>query len=64
MDEALSTIYAALAVNPYAFEKFENDFMSFRYAITKRIGIVPPLVFVFSIGTDGSVYLDHVEELE
>jgi hypothetical protein len=64
VDEALSTILEALARNPYAFHKFESDFVSFRFARTKRIGIIPPLVFIFRIEKDGTVVLEHVEEEE
>lgn len=64
VDEALNTIHEALRLKPYAFDKCENDHVSFRYAKTKRVGIIPPLVVVFTIGKDGSVYLEHVEEFE
>ena len=64
VDEALNTIHEALRLKPYAFEKCESDHFSFRYAKTKRIGFVPPLVVVFTIAEDGTVYLEHVEEFE
>ena len=61
VDRAIDTIVEALARNSFAFHKFENDHMSFRYAITKPIVDLPSLVITFTIGTTGNVTLDHVE---
>lgn len=65
VDEALSTIMDGLMRNPYGFPKWESDlgFLSFRWARTTRIGLIPPLVFIFRI-EKGTVYLEHVEEEE
>jgi hypothetical protein len=66
VDEALSTIMDGLMRNPKGFHRFECQFdaFSFRYARTKRIGPVPPLVVIFIIAEDGTVYLEHIEEEE
>lgn len=62
IDEALDTILDGLYRNPYGFNKFENEFISFRYVITKAISSLPPLVVVFSIASNGDVTLEHIEE--
>jgi hypothetical protein len=62
IDEALSTIMDGLYRNPFGFEHFETPPFSFRYARTKKIGLLPALVFIFYIDEGGTVYLDHVEE--
>ena len=62
VDEALATIMEGLYRNPYGFDHFEFPPFSFRYARTKKIGFVPPLVVVFRIDETGNVYLEHIEE--
>jgi len=62
VDEALSTIMDGLYRNPHGFEHFENPPFSFRYARTKKIGFMPPVVVIFRITDDGTVYLEHIEE--
>ncbi len=62
IDRAIDTIIDSLDRNPYAFPKFENDFISFRYAMTKPVDDLPSLVVIFSIGEDKNVTLEHVEE--
>jgi hypothetical protein len=37
IDVAIDTIIDALYRNPYGFNKFESDFISFRYAITRLV---------------------------
>jgi hypothetical protein len=66
VDIALSTIYSGLARNPYGFPKWDSPIpgLSFRYARTKRIGYVPPLVVIFRIAPPETVFLEHVEEDE
>jgi hypothetical protein len=64
IDLAMEPIIEALYRDPFGFSKFENDWTSFRYAKTKRIGIIPALVFIFSIQENGNVLLEHVEEDE
>ena len=44
IDVALDTIIDGLYRNPYGFQKFESDFISFRYAITVRTAEMPELV--------------------
>lgn len=62
IDRALDLIKEGLYLNPYGFPKFENDWTSFRYARTKGIDFIPPLVFIFSIDNNRDVVLEHVEE--
>lgn len=64
VDEALSTVMDGLHRNPFGFKLFENQFVSFRYAITKRIGNIPPLIVIFRIERPDTIYLEHVEEEE
>jgi hypothetical protein len=61
IDRALDTVVEALSRNPYAFNKFESDIVSFRYAITSPVRDLPSLVIVFRI-EPGNVTLEHVEE--
>jgi hypothetical protein len=53
-----------LMLNPYGFPKFENDWISFRYVVTKDIGTAPSLLFVFRVLSDKDVELTHVEIFE
>jgi hypothetical protein len=62
VDRAVDTIIDALYRNPYGFHKFESDFVSFRYAITKPLDFIPSLVVIFSISENGDVTLEHIEE--
>ncbi len=63
IDIVIDTVIEALARNPYAFKKFENDYTSFRYVITKPVeDIIYSLIIVFSIGEDNNVTLEHIEE--
>ncbi|MER9402707.1 hypothetical protein NKI36_01450 [Mesorhizobium caraganae] len=62
IDEALEPIIEGLRRNPYGFERFENDHISFRYARTKSTGWVPALVVIFSIDENKNVVLEHVEK--
>lgn len=62
LDRAIDTVLDALYRNPFGFNKFENDHISFRYAITEVTADLPSLVIVFSIGENGDVTLEHIEE--
>jgi hypothetical protein len=62
IDKAIDTIIDALYHNPFGFNKFENDFISFRYAITKQVEWIPPLVVTFTIAKNGDVTLEYIEE--
>ena len=64
VDLALSTIIDGMTRNPFGYKQVSNQVMAFRYAVTKRIRTVPPLVVIFSIDTKGTVHLAHVEEYE
>lgn len=62
IDLALEPIVEALYRDPYGFPYFENDWTRFRYARTKRIAFVPPLVVIFNMDDVNNVVLEHVEE--
>jgi hypothetical protein len=62
IDEALDPVMDGLYRNPYGFQKFESDFISFRYAITVPTLELPALIVVFAIGVKGDVTLEHIEE--
>jgi hypothetical protein len=62
IDRSLDTIIDALYRNPHGFNKFESDFISFRYAITKSTAWLPALVVIFTIAENGDVTLEHIEE--
>jgi hypothetical protein len=64
VDLALSTIMDGLTRNPFGYREVRNQVMSFRYAVTKRIGAVPPLVVMFAIDAKGAVHLADIEEYE
>jgi len=58
IDVAIDTIIDALYRNPYGFNKFESDFISFRYAITRATATLPAFVVIFTIDGDGNVTLE------
>jgi hypothetical protein len=63
IDEALEPLIEALYRNPQGFPSFKNQWVSFRYARTKTLEFVPPLVVIFTIDLNsGDVILQHVEE--
>ena len=63
VDEALSPILDGLWRNPYGFRKFENDFVSFRYAKTEALaGKLGALTVVFTIDKEKNVVLQWYEE--
>ena len=63
-DEALAPILDGLMRNPYGFDKFENDFTSFRYAKTEPvIGKVGALTVIFVIDDDRNVVLQWFDEI-
>lgn len=64
VDRAMEPIIEALVRNPYGFPTVENDFVRFRYAVTKKIGNVPSLIVIFTIDDDGTVRLRDVEEAD
>lgn len=64
VDESLDPIMDGLYRNPYGFQRFESDLISFRYAIAVGTFDLPPLVVIFSIGDNGDVTLEHIEEYE
>jgi hypothetical protein len=64
IDAAFETLAEALYHNPFGFPLFENDWTQFRYARTKEIDFIPPLVFIFTIDANKNVVLEHVEKDE
>lgn len=62
IDKAIETVEEALVNNPYAFPKFESDFTSFRYAVTKEIDDLPPLAMLFTVDSKGNVTLEKIFE--
>ena len=63
VDDALAPIVDALMRDPYGFEKFENDFTSFRYAKTEpMIGKLGALTIIFTIDRNKDVVLQWFEE--
>jgi hypothetical protein len=63
IDDALSPLIEALMQDPYGFTRFENDFTSFRYAMTLANALTPPLAIVFTIDENKNVVLERVEVL-
>ena len=65
IDEILGPVIDSLVRNPYGFEKVENDFVSFRYVVTKAVGgRIPPLVFAFTINENKDVVLEWSDEID
>jgi hypothetical protein len=65
IDLALEPIIESLMRDPYGFEKVENDWVSVRYARTKRIqGFIPALIVAFTIDRDSNVVLEWVENAD
>jgi hypothetical protein len=62
VDLALESIMNGLYHNPYGFHLIENDHVKVRYAITRKIGHIPPLCVCFRIDDDKNVELLNVEE--
>jgi hypothetical protein len=63
IDEALSPIVDGLMRNPYGFARFENDFVSFRYAKTEAIfGKLGALTIIFTIDKERNVVLQWYDE--
>lgn len=52
-----------LTINPYGFDKFENDHTSFRFVKTKETTFTPALVIVFTIDENRNVVLEHIEAI-
>lgn len=63
IDEALSPFMNGLTINPYGFDKFENDHTSFRFVKTKETTFTPALVIVFTIDENRNVVLEHIEAI-
>lgn len=62
IDEVLEPLLESLYLNPYGFQRFENDWTSFHYARTKEVAFTPALIFIFTIDANHNVVLEHVEE--
>ena len=63
LDRALEPILDGLERNPYGFPKYESDWVSIRYVITKPIPGAPRLAWYFTINGMDVEILD-VEEYE
>jgi len=63
-DEALEVVMDGLMLNPLWVPEIRNDWVSFRYVVTKDIGTAPSLLFVFRVLSDKDVELTHVEIFE
>lgn len=63
IDCSLDAFWDGLYRNPYGFPKYESDWFSVRYIITKPIYDVPPLIWYISVSAD-EVLLLYVEEYE
>jgi hypothetical protein len=64
VDIAIETILDGLVHNPYGFMKFENDVISFRWAVIRGVPNCPPLYVTFNILGTKDVELTHVEVLD
>ena len=64
VDEALATVMDGLQRNPFGFNRVEHQLFSFRYAITRRIGDIPPLVVIFRIERPETIYLEDIYEYD
>lgn len=64
VDIAIEVVVDGLSRNPFAFEKFESDDHSFRFARTRPVGDMPELWIAFTIGTDKTVTLEWIEVVE
>lgn len=64
IDISLDAAWDALNLNPYGFPLIENDWFSARIIVTKPVGNLSALVWVFVIEEGGSVLIDHVEEYD
>ena len=63
IDKSLDAFWDGLHKNPYGFPKFESDWFSVRYIITRPMPGLPSLVWSFTIsGKD--IEIVHVEEFE
>jgi len=63
VDEALTPIIDGLMRNPYGFQKYENDFVSFRYAKVEALqNGLGSLTVIFIIDEDRNVVLQWFEE--
>lgn len=64
LDEVLSPLMEALSRDPYGFTKFENDYTSFRYAMTRETILTPRLAIVFTIDENKNVVLENIEVIK
>ncbi len=63
IDKTLDAFWDGLHKNPHGFPKFESDWVSIRYIITKSMPGVESLVWFFVIGAD-DVEIVHVEAFD
>jgi hypothetical protein len=63
IDQVLRPVIDALERNPRAFRVVETPWFRVRYATTRQVGNVPPLVVIFSIDEDDDVLMEWIEAL-
>jgi hypothetical protein len=63
IDQALRPVIDVLERNPRAFRIIETSWFRVRYATTRQVGNVPPLLVIFSIDEDDDVLMEWVEPL-
>jgi hypothetical protein len=64
VDEALEPILDGLYRNSWGFRVIENDWIRFRYVITKPTENLPALFVTFQIELNNDVTMLHAEESE
>lgn len=63
LDAVLEPILDGLRRNPYGYPKYECDWCSVRYVVTKATGRLPSLAWYFTINKQNVEFVD-VEEYE
>lgn len=64
VDTALEILMEPLSRIPYNFPAVDVGTNRFRYAVTKQMDDIPPLVVIFTVGDDDVVRLQHIEEAD
>jgi hypothetical protein len=60
VQRVIDPLVEALTNDPYSFGLL-NVATGIRYAATKRVGLVQPLIVTFSIDDDGDVFMESVD---
>jgi hypothetical protein len=64
IDCSLDAFWGGLQNDPHGFLSIKTQLYSAKFIVTKPLKNVPPLVWIFTISTNGDVILDHVEIYE